>query len=130
VNEALKTVGDLIAWLIPLPLIVFMVVYATGSPWRQDPIGIERMAQKAYLLALALLILAGNFLPSEFDTFRYIARIVIFTVVAAGLSLQVVNLRRIQTRSGEPLFFDYFTYDAVERRRNQSQTRDRRRSTR
>lgn len=111
-NEVLQAVGNGIAWLIPLPLVAFMFVYGLGSPWRADPLGVERMAQKLYLLALALLILAGNFLPEEFDTFRFVLRIVIFSVVTVGLSLQVVNLRRVQTRSERPLFFTYFTYAA------------------
>lgn len=117
-NDVLKIIGDIVAWFIPIPLVAFMVVYATRSPWRADPIGIERMFQKSYLLALALLILAGNFLPESFDTFRLIARIGVFALVTVGLSLQVVNLRRVQTGSERPLFFTYFTYDAARRRLN------------
>lgn len=116
-NDILKSVGDAIAWLIPLPLVGFMLVYGLGSPWRADPLGIERMWQKAYLLALAILILAGNFLPAEFDTFRYIIRIVVFATVTVGLTLQVVNLRRVQKNSPRPLFFTYFTYDAADQRK-------------
>lgn len=127
-NEILKNIGDVIAWTIPFPLIVFMLVYGLGSPWRQDPLGIERMFQKAFLLSLALLILAGNFLPAEFDTFRFILRIFVFATVTAGLSLQVVNLRRIQTDPDARLFFTYFTYDAVSERRKTK--RDRRSNTR
>lgn len=129
-NDILKNIGDLIAWTIPIPLVAFMLVYGFGSPWRHDPLGIERMWQKLYLLALALLILAGNFLPDEFDTFRFAARIVIFTTVTVGLSLQVANLRRIQTGSNRPLFFTYFTYAAVAKRRDRKKARERRSNTR
>lgn len=111
-NHILSVIGDTIAWLIPIPLVVFMIVYATGSPWRADPLGIERMAKQGYLLALAVLILAGNFLPEEFDTARLISRIAIFTLVTVGLSIQVVNLRRVQRNSSKPLFFTFFTYQA------------------
>ena len=125
-NDILKGIGDLIAWFIPLPLLAFMFVYGLGSPWRADPIGIERMAQKAYLLALAVLILAGNFLPAEYDTARYLLRIVIFAVVTAGLTIQVINLRRVQTNSTRPLFFTRFTYQATAKRRARKGARDRR----
>jgi hypothetical protein len=121
-NDILNAIGDVIAWMIPVPLIVFMVVYGTRSAWRADPLGIERMWQKAYLLALALLILAGNFLPVEFETARLVLRIIVFATVTVGLSLQIVNLRRVQTDSPKPLFFTYFTYDAAERRQERKHT--------
>jgi len=112
VNHILSVIGDTISWLIPVPLVVFMIVYATGSPWRADPLGIERMAKQGYLLALAVLILAGNFLPEDFETVRLIARVLMFALVTVGLSIQVINLRRVQTNSSKPLFFTFFTYQA------------------
>jgi hypothetical protein len=116
-NDILDVIGDVIAWLIPIPLIAFILVYGFGSPWRADPIGIERMFQKWYLLALALLILAGNFLPPEFDTARLVARIVVFSLVVTGLSMQVINLWRVQTGSDRPLFFQRFTKRYPRRKR-------------
>ncbi len=115
--EVLKWVGDTIAWTIGIPLIGFMVVYGSVSRWRDDPLGVERMFEKGYLLALWLVIMAGNFLPDPFDLFRMVARIVIFAVVTIMLSMQVVNLRRVQNGKDEPLFFTWMTYRAGAARR-------------
>lgn len=116
-NDVLQNIGDAAAWLIGPPLIGFMVVYAKWSPWRADPLGIERMFKTGYLFLLWLLIMAGNFLLDEFETARLIARIVVFVVVATALSIQIVNLRRVQTWSTKPLFFEWLTYRAQRARR-------------
>jgi len=113
----LEFIGDFIAWLIPIPLVIFMVIYATGSRWRSDPLGIERMFQKGYLLLLSAVILAGNFLPDEFEGIRLVARIIVFSIVTVALALQVVNLRRVQTGSDKPLFFTWFTYASQRERK-------------
>jgi len=113
----LDAIGNFIAGLIPIPLLVFMVTYGTGSPWRADPLGIERMFQKGYLLLLSAVILAGNFLPAEFEMIRLVVRILVFGIVVTALSMQVVNLRRVQTGSDRPLFFTWFTYAAQRQRK-------------
>lgn len=116
-NDVLQSIGDAAAWLIGPPLIGFMVVYAKWSPWRANPLGIERMFKTGYLFLLWLLIMAGNFLPDSLETPRLVARIVIFVLVATALSIQVVNLRRVQTWSTKPLFFEWLTYRAQRARR-------------
>jgi len=115
--DILQIIGDGIAWTIGIPLIWFMFTYAGYSPWRADPLGIERMFQKGYLFLLWVLIMAGNFLPDEFEMVRLIARIFVFATVTVMLSLQVVNLRRVQTSSAKPLFFTALTYKAQAARR-------------
>lgn len=117
-NDVLQMLGDGAAWLIGPPLIAFMVVYAKWSPWRADPLGIERMFKTGYLFLLWLLIMAGNFLPDEFETARLTARIVVFILVATGFVIQTINLRRVQTQSDKPLFFEWLTYRAQRARRN------------
>ena len=118
-GDILFGVGDAIAWTIGVPLILFMLVYGFGSDWRKDPLGVERMFQKGYLLALWVVIMAGNFLPHEYDTFRAVLRILVFSAVTIVLTLQVINLRRIQTQSSRPLFFTWLTYAAQRERERQ-----------
>lgn len=115
-DEILGNIGDALAWTIGVPLLVFMFTYAKGSPWRANALGIERMFQKGYLLALWLVIMAGNFLPDELNTFRLVARALIFAAVTTMLTLQIVNLRRVQTDSKRPLFFTWLTYKAAAKR--------------
>lgn len=114
-NEVLNNIGNAVAWTIGIPLLWFIITY-TRSPWRQHPLGIEKMVGKVELFALWLLIMAGNFLPEEFDTARYVARILLFGLVTTGLVLEVINLRRVQTDSHRPLFFTWFTYRASSKR--------------
>lgn len=122
-NETLDSAGDVVAWLIGLPLAAYIIQYPRGSAWRVDPLGIEREFKNIYLFALWLLIMAGNFLPDAFEVIRLTARIVVFGAVVVGLTIQFVNLRRVQTGSPRPLFFTWLTYEAAERRRNDAAVR-------
>jgi hypothetical protein len=116
-NDALQNIGNGLAWLIGFPLVAFMVVYGKWSPWRADPLGIERMFKTGYLLLLWLVIMAGNFLSDDFETLRLVARIIVFALVSAGFTVQIINLRRVQTYSPKPLFFEWLTYRAQRARR-------------
>lgn len=117
-NEVLSVVSDVVAWTIGIPLLWFIGTYL-HSAWRQNPLGIEKMIGKVKLLALWLLVMVGNLLPTGFDTARHIATIILCGFVTFVLTLEVINLRRVQTDSKKPLFFTWFTYLATAKRNDE-----------
>jgi hypothetical protein len=116
IDSALHTIGDYFALAMLIPLIVFVVLY-TRSPWRSDPIGIALMLQKIALTLLVLDLVLANYLPEGWDLAFVIARLVIFGTVLTLITIDTINLRRIQTGSKRPLFLDWLRKDYTLRAR-------------
>jgi hypothetical protein len=107
----LHEIGDVLALAMLVPLIIFVIYYWSKSAWRSDPIGIALMFQKASLILLVLDLVVANYSPESWRSAFLILRIVIFGTVLLLITVDVVNLRRIQTGSKRPLFLAWLRKD-------------------
>lgn len=115
-ESILQLVGSLIAVSMFIPLVTFTAMYLLNSPWRANELGIALLFQKMALSAMVLVVVAGNFLPSEFDLLRYLFRLAAFVAILFFLWLDVVNLHRYQT-GNKRLFFGWMRLDRNHRAR-------------
>lgn len=99
-DSVLKMFGNWVVWLALLPLIGFVVVYSTRSPWRSTWIGIALLLQKVLLTLLVIVILIGLFWPEMPG--REIIRLVVFLACVVTFWLDFIQALVIQHRARHP----------------------------
>lgn len=91
-----RVIGDTILVILLVPLVLFIFLYGTRSPWRLTPLGRSLMLQK---LLLVLLVGFSLFSTIVHDYPGYVwIRILIYLAVAAALWTDVYLLRQVQKR--------------------------------
>jgi len=95
-EHAFQLVGNTLLISLVVPLVVFIVMYAVRSPWRENELGIALMFQKIGLALLVSVIIGANFVPADWNLGRVIARGLALGTVLFLLSVDVLNLWRYQ----------------------------------
>lgn len=117
VEQVFRVIGNVAVVAMIVPLGIFILLYRARSPWRENELGIALMAQKVALLVMVLAIVAGNFLPDEFDLARIVTRALLFVAVAFFLAVDVANLWLLQAGRPNRLIFARWIYKPRDRRR-------------
>lgn len=120
VGSVLHEIGDVLALAMIVPLVLFIWLYGRNSPWRSDPIGIALMLQKTALALLVLDLVLANYLPDQWDIAFLILRVLIFLAVLLLITVDVVNLRLIQSGSHRPLFLAWLRKDYTQKPRSKN----------
>ena len=116
-EQVLLVIGNVAVLLMVIPLAVFISLYRSSSPWRDNELGIALMFQKIALMTMVLVIIAGNFLPPDWDLLRRSIRAVLFFGVLFFLIVDVFNLWEYQHGRRNALFFRFLTTAAEQKRR-------------
>jgi hypothetical protein len=116
-EQVLRTIGNIEVISMLIPLGAFIVFYRLWSPWRENELGIALMGQKIALTILVTAIVAGNFLPEDWDLVRLAVRVLAFTAVLGFLVIDVINLRYTQMNRPNRLLFGRFIYKPRPRRK-------------
>lgn len=90
--------ADFIVLSYLIPLLVFITLYASRSPWLDNELGIALMFQKIGFLLVILVVLMSLFLGLDYP-FRQEIRTAIYSIVGIALWVDVVNLLRYQYRA-------------------------------
>ena len=80
------------------PLIIFITLYGTRSPWLNNELGKALMFQKFGFLLVVIVILLSIFLGQEYP-FRQEVRTTVYILVGVALWVDVINLLRYQYRA-------------------------------
>ncbi len=106
-DDALNSIANYITIGSFVPLLVFIILYATRSPWRgqrnrngvweHNELGVALMAQKISFLAVFVVVGASPFL-NDYPSRGWV-RILVFSAVLFFLCIDVVNLLRYQHRA-------------------------------
>lgn len=91
----LETLTNILVLTYVIPIVMFIVLYATRSPWTATELGIALMFQKLAILGICLLITLGLWLGDDYWG-RDVLRALVYGAVGFFLWLDVINLVRYQ----------------------------------
>lgn len=107
VEQAFLVAGNVFVIGMAPALAFFLFFYRSryGSNPRENEIGLALLGSKIAMLFLVLTIIAGNFLPEDFDLLRRTIRAFGFLGVLLFLVVDDVNLRLMQMGRPDRLLF-------------------------
>jgi hypothetical protein len=94
--EFAEHVGDVIAFLTAVPVVVFIFMYVKYSPWKSTELGVALLIQKVAIGLILLQVFIRDFLPDDWSTGIYIIRLTLMTSLLVLFTIDVLNLRKYQ----------------------------------